>query len=99
MNFNDIKQKELSVIYITSRSCNVCKSIFPKINKLVRTFKKCDFIRLETENYPEIAGEFMIFTVPGLFIYSKGKELYKAARFIDLFEVETILTKYYNILF
>ena len=99
MNFEAIKHKDLSVIYITSRDCNVCKSIFPNLEKLISGFPKSEFYRVETDEFPQVAGEFMIFTVPALLIYSQGKELYRAARFIKLQEVEELLENYYDNIF
>ena len=41
----------------------------------------------------------MIFSVPALIIFSKGRELYRSARFLNLQEIEQILSNYYTEIF
>jgi len=99
VNLKELKQKEMSLIYITSRNCNVCKSIYPRLEKLMQNYGKCKMHRIETDENPEVSGEFMMFSVPGLLIFSSGMEVYRAARFIDLHDVEEVLNKYYKEIF
>ncbi len=99
MDLENLKHKDLSVIYITSKDCNVCKVIYPKLENLLAKFEKSEFVRLETDDYPQVAGEFMIFSVPAVLIFSNGRELYRAARYLDLQEIEQIITDYYSKIF
>jgi thioredoxin-like negative regulator of GroEL len=96
MNMDVIRQKNLSLIYITSKNCNVCKAVFPRLEKMINVYPKCVFLRLETDDHPKIAGELMIFTVPAVLIFSQGKEIYRAARFIKLQEIEQFIKSYYE---
>lgn len=95
MNFENLKDKELSVIYITTKTCSVCKSIYPKLQEVIAPYDKLQITRFEMDENPEVSGAFMIFSVPALMIYSKGRELYRAARFLDLQEISHILEKHY----
>jgi thioredoxin-like negative regulator of GroEL len=99
MHLGAIKNEDLSVVYITSKNCNICKIIYPKLVELVTAFEKCEFKRLETDEFPKLAGEFMIFSVPALIIFSKGRELYRIARFLDLEEIQQVLSNYYSQIF
>ena len=99
MDLNSAKNNNLSVVYITSKNCNVCKVIYPRLEGIVTKYAKINFLRLETDDNPQVTGQFMIFTVPAVVIFSKGKELYRAARYIDIAEVEQMIEEHYSRIF
>lgn len=99
MDFKELKQRKFSFVYITTKDCNVCKILQPKLRKLAESFPKANFELLELDKYPQAAGEFICFTVPTIIVFSEGKELLRASRNLDLTEIEYKLTKFYNLIF
>lgn len=99
MNVENFKQEEFSFVYITTKSCNVCKVLQPKLRDLAKNFTKAKFHLIELDDHPEAAGLFMAFSIPTFIVYSEGRELIRTARHININEVENKLKKYYNLMF
>jgi len=99
MDIESYKQEEFSFVYITTKSCNVCKVLQPKLRKLANKFEKAEFHLIELEDHSQAAGLFMAFTIPTFIVYSEGHELIRTARNINVTEVESKLDRYYNMKF
>ena len=78
------------ILYFTTSSCNVCKSIFPQLESLMENYDfpvlKIDASKLET-----LAGQHLVFTVPTILVMHEGKEVLRESRFIDFSKIERIL--------
>ena len=98
MNFADFKQEFFSFIYITTKDCNVCKVLHPKIKEIAEVYEKATFHYIDLDSHRNAAGFFMAFSVPTLLVYSNGNELLRVARHLDLNEIKIKLDKYYNLL-
>ena len=59
----------------------------PKFLKLSEKYKRSKFISIDLDKTPHAAGEFSVFSIPALLIYSEGKELYRGARFFNILEI------------
>ena len=56
--------------------CGPCRMMGPVFESLSTEYKgKLKFLKLNTENYPEIAQQFEIQGIPALVIVDKGKEI------------------------
>lgn len=99
MNLNKLKNREFSFIYFSREECSVCHVLLPKIKELSTRYDKNSFKKIDLDKFPEAAGEFMIFSIPALLVYSQGKELYRGARFFNLNDLQEKLDRYYNSIF
>ncbi len=106
-NIQDIKQLEnlketklAFLVYFSHEKCNVCKVLKPKINSLLETkFPKMEMYYSDTVLYPEIAAQNSIFTVPTIVAFFDNKESFRKSRNISLQELESILSRPYNLIF
>ncbi|MDP8203977.1 MAG: thioredoxin family protein [Candidatus Tenebribacter mawsonii] len=94
-----MKQEFFSFIYITTKSCNVCKVLQPKLRELAMNFSESKFHLVELDEHSEAAGFFMVFTVPTFLVYSEGQELIRTARHINIDEIKTKLSRYHQMIF
>lgn len=99
MNYIQLKDKEFSFIYLSREECSVCHALLPKIKKLASDYPKGEFTHIDLDDHPLAAGEFMVFSIPALLVYSGGKELYRGARFFNMKELKERLDRYYNSIF
>ena len=83
-------QNKAIVLYFTTTSCNVCKSIFPKLEALMQDYTN-PTIKIDAEQFPDIAGQHLIFTVPTILVFFEGKEVLRESRFIDFAKIERML--------
>lgn len=98
-NYQELKEKDFSFVYITTKSCNVCKVLKPKLIKLSEKYPKATFNLLELDDHPDAAGFFMAFSIPTFLVYSENSELIRTARHINFDEIELKLDRYYNMIF
>jgi len=76
----------------------VCKSLLPKVKKLIGNYPEVDFIYVDTKTQPLIAGQNLIFTVPTLIFFSRGKELQRFSRFVSITDLRNFIERYRKLL-
>ncbi|MBT5419598.1 MAG: thioredoxin family protein [Candidatus Cloacimonetes bacterium] len=99
MDFEKLKQDKFSFVYITTKSCNVCKVLQPKLRELAKKYRESKFHLIELDDKGEAAGFFMAFSVPTFLVYSEGQELIRTARHLNIEEIETKLNRYHQMIF
>lgn len=92
---NDVIQatqpdQEPVVLYFTTTTCSVCKSVFPRLEALMQAYPQKLF-KIDAEQFPELAGQNRVFTVPTILIYADGKEVLRESRFIDFAKIQRML--------
>lgn len=92
-------ENDMMLIYFSSESCGVCKSILPRLLMLLTKYPHVKAVRAELSDAPELAAACSIFTVPALILFVMGKESLREAEFISLTELEQALSKYSDLLF
>lgn len=85
-----IAEEELIILYFSSKDCNVCKAVFPKLMNLVEGYP-AKVAKISIDEQPEIAGQSLVFTVPSVLIVFEGREILRESRFIDFQKVERTL--------
>jgi thioredoxin-like negative regulator of GroEL len=72
------------LFYLSKPDCGVCKALKPKVEAMLdeNPFMKAYYADLSA--YPEIGGQFSVFTIPGILIFVNGKETIREARYIAM---------------
>lgn len=83
-------QEESFILYFSSRDCNVCHAVFPKLMNLIDS-QLIKVAKINIDKHVEIAGQLLVFTVPTILVMHEGKEILRESRFIDFQRVERIL--------
>ncbi|UOQ92486.1 thioredoxin family protein [Halobacillus shinanisalinarum] len=89
-----INDELLSFVYISSQGCSVCHSLLPQIEKLLEEYPRFASIHVDANEVKAIAGTYIVFTVPAVIVFSKGKELFRKARFVPMEKLNQQLAKY-----
>jgi thioredoxin-like negative regulator of GroEL len=99
--FEDILAKKAGVLaYFSHDRCNVCKTLKPKIEEyFTERFSEIELVYVNTENLPDIAGKYSIFTVPVILIFFDGRETYRKARSIGVQELGELVRRPYSMIF
>ena len=85
-----LAKEEPLILYFSSRDCNVCHAVFPKLMNLVDTYQ-IKVVRINIDEHVEIAGQLLIFAVPTIVVMHEGREILRESRFIDFRKVERSL--------
>jgi thioredoxin 1 len=88
------------VVYFSSETCNVCKTLKPKMVELLNArFPGVALYYVDIEKSPVISGQYRVFSIPTIDIYVEGREHARFSRNLTLFDFEKSLHKPYEILF
>jgi len=93
-----LAENELSLLYFSTPSCNVCKVLKPQVEDLIRDVPPWHFEYINTEESPEIAGQHLVFAAPTLLLMAGGKEIGRYSRHFSMQELEVSIRKYAEIM-
>lgn len=90
---------EIRLLYVSRPSCGVCKALLPKIEEMLENFKGIEAGYIDLDSIPEAAGQFSIFTIPGILVYTQGKETIRKARYVSVEQLRGEIDRYYRLLY
>lgn len=83
-----IENANFVIVYSTHQKCSVCKVLRPKLKELLsERLPLVNWIDIDTELQPEIAGQNQVFTVPVVQFFVFGREAFRKARSFSVYEV------------
>lgn len=91
-----IDNDEIVLLYISRRHCSVCHALLPQIERLLRDFPAIKAVYADADDLPDIAGAFLVFTVPTILVFLHGKEMIRKSRFIPVERFRHDLEKVMN---
>lgn len=89
-----LQHNMLVMLFISQPNCSVCVSLLPQVKSLLHRFPNIIAVEINTEEIEEIAGEYLIFTVPAILLFVNGKEVLRKVRFVRMKELESDLTNF-----
>lgn len=79
------------ILYFSSKGCNVCHSVFPKLIQLLKDHP-IDIGRIDVDDSKKLAGQSLIFSIPTIIIFDEGREIHRESRFIDFLGLERLFS-------
>jgi len=89
-----IKSNNKCLIYFSSPSCSVCKSLLPKIKKLIKNYESIKMAYVNIKDVPAVGGKYSIFTMPTILFFINGKETLRESRFISIPDLKSKIERY-----
>lgn len=83
-------EEPLLVLYFSSEDCSVCLAVQPKLEALLAQVP-VKILKVEASQYVEIAGQHLVFAMPTVLIFQKGKEILRESRFIDFQRIQRLM--------
>ncbi|GEM_PF-46170 len=95
-----VAREKALMLYFSTPTCGVCKSIKPKIIDLVaEDFPEMGLYYVDTESIPEARGQLSIYSVPAILVFFEGKELIREARNFGILDLGRKIDRFYGLLF
>jgi len=91
-----IQSHPLTFLYITQPKCSVCHGLEPQLIPIFEKYPKIHTGRVDSEEVPEIAGQFQVFTAPVALLFLHGEEYIRKARFIPVTELDYEISRIYE---
>ena len=81
-------QEKFTFIYYKNDQCSVCGSLLPQLTELTNRWGEDVFV-VDCFEFPDIAAQTMVLSVPALKVYFDNQEVISMIRFVDLLKLET----------
>lgn len=82
-----VAETEQLLVYISHPGCSVCHALKPQVEDMLTHFPDIEAITVDSDEVPDIAGAYSIFTVPVVLFFMDGKEMLRRARFVPIGEL------------
>lgn len=82
------------MIVAKSHSCSSCKMVNSMLDHNVSNIDQIERYNIYIDDIDQFRGEFLIFSVPTIVIFSKGKELLRESRYINYDKVTRLIDIY-----
>ena len=93
---NFINTNEMTLIYFSTETCNVCHSLLPKVEEALKEFPKIELARVDMNDIKEAAGKYSVFTIPTIIVFINKKEYIRKSRFVGVEELKGDIQRYYS---
>ena len=95
-----IEKEPMAVVYFSSETCSVCKTLKPKVTELLNArFPGISLLYVDIEKSPLISGQYRVFSIPTIDLYVEGREQARFSRNLTFSEFEKALSKPYEALY
>lgn len=91
-----IINKEFVMVIAKSHTCTACNSILGMLEQNVPNLNQIEIYNIYIDDMDQFRGEHLIFSVPTVLIFSKGKELLRESRYINYSKVTRLIDLYKN---
>jgi thioredoxin-like negative regulator of GroEL len=78
-----ISENPFVLAYFSRPDCGVCTALKPKVQEMVDALDGALSRYVNLDLMPEAAGEYSIFTIPGILLFVDGKETIREARYVS----------------
>ncbi|TCI27187.1 thioredoxin [Exiguobacterium sp. SH3S2] len=82
-----VADAEQLLVYVSHPGCSVCHSLKPQVEEMLVDFPDIEAVAVDSDEVPDIAGAYSIFTVPVVLFFIDGKEMLRRARFVPIGEL------------
>ncbi|AIO18387.1 Thioredoxin-like protein YtpP [Candidatus Izimaplasma bacterium HR1] len=89
-----VLKKDFVMIIAKSHTCSACKSILGMLEQNVPNLDNIEIQSVYIDDMDQFRGEHLIFSVPTVLIFSKGKELLRESRYINYSKVTRLIDIY-----
>jgi len=68
-----INKDKLVVVDFWAEWCMPCRMLSPILEKLEKEFNEVEFVKVNTDKYPNLAMRYGIFSIPTVLMFYKGE--------------------------
>ena len=86
----------LVLLYCSQPECNVCKSLLPKVEEFLKSYKKISSLYVDLNEIQEFAGQHTVLNMPTVLFFAEGKEQFRLVRAFGINELKEKIDKIYK---
>ncbi|SMP44179.1 thioredoxin family protein [Anoxynatronum buryatiense] len=81
------------LLYIGDADCAVCRSTKPRIQTMMKSYPLWAGVEASAQKTPDIAGQYLVFSIPAVLMFVEGKEIFRSARFLDFQQIQQVFQR------
>ena len=93
---NKIINKELVMLVAKSHTCSSCLTIERTLESHLKHYDDIEKYGIFVDDIEKFRGDYLIFSVPTIIIFSEGKELLRESRYINYEKVDRLIQMFNN---
>ena len=82
-DFNELINKDKVLVDFYADWCGPCKMIGPILEEIANENSDLEVVKVNVDNFENIARSYGIMSIPTLIVFEKGKEVNKSIGFVD----------------
>lgn len=86
-----IINKDFVMIIAKTHTCTTCQSIAQILENNLQHYDKIEEYNIYVDDIDMFRGEHLIFSVPTIIIFSKGKELLRESRYFNYAKIDRLI--------
>ena len=89
--FNEIIKHDKVLVDFYADWCGPCQMLTPVLEELSKDHEELEIIKINTDNFMELAQEYGIMSIPALKLFSKGEIVKEKVGFMTKEELEDFI--------
>lgn len=95
-DIENIINKKIVMVIAKSHTCNSCNTIVNIMDSNMNYFDEIDKFNIFIDDVDKFRGEYLIFSVPTILIFSEGKELLRQSRYFNYAKIDRLIEMFTN---
>ena len=95
----NISENDIYVIVYATKSCNVCKPLKIKLEKIIEEFPQVNIAEVYIDEVEEAKGIYQVYTVPITLLFIQGQESKRYSAAMDIYEFEKTIRRYVDLMY
>ncbi len=98
-NYKDIEKiisKDLVMIIAKTHTCSSCNTIYGMLETNLKQFNNIEIYDIFVDDIDRFRGEYLIFSVPTILIFSNGKEMLRESRYFNYSKIDRLIEMFNN---
>ncbi|WP_176554356.1 thioredoxin family protein [Bacillus sp. Marseille-P3800] len=83
-----VEKHDVALVYLSKENCSVCHALWPKVEEQLIHYPFISTAYVHLNDAEAVPSQYEVFTVPTILIFVKGREWYRASRFIRMEELQ-----------
>lgn len=91
-----IINKKLVMVIAKTHTCSLCSTIEKTLESHLDNYNDIEKYGIYVDDIDKFRGDYLIFSVPTIIIFSEGKELLRESRFINYDKIDRLIQMFNN---
>lgn len=95
-DIDKIINKELVVVIAKTHTCSSCQTIAKMLETNLKNYYEIEKYSIYIDDFDKFRGEYLIFSVPTVLIFSEGKEILRESRYMNYVKINRLIEMFNN---